>query len=232
MNIERVQITGLHATSPDLVKPIAARLLGHNAFRADKKALAQSVERLPTVADARVVLHPDLPPRVELQVVERKPVLRVGDGTSWWVADEAGLPYRTANAHDARLPALTWKGQVQTMKPLEPKRWADAVRLTQAIEEQQTASKTRLGSIRVIELDADSDATIKVAAPDGNDLTLKLGNDQWSEKLVRASVAMAYFARTKREAAELNLVSLALPRWMPRGVAAQAAPAPGALPSA
>ncbi len=219
MNIERVSITGLHATSPELVKPIAARLLGHNVFRADKTVIARSVEQLPTVKSARVVMHEGFPPRVEVRVVERKPIVRVGKGNSWWAVDESGNPYRTANAHDARLLALTWSGPIQTLKPLDKARWAGAVRLTEAVTQNQAPSKNGegLGQIRAMQLDESGDATLQIAAPDGaGDMTIKLGNDSWSEKLERARIAWAYFARTKRKARELNLISLDLPRWTAR----------------
>ena len=229
MNIESVQISGLHATSPVLVQPIARRLLGHNALRANKNAVVQSVERLPTVASARVVLGAALPPRVELRVVERVPVMRLGDGTSWWVADESGNPYRKANARDAKLPALTWSGPVQTLKPLDPQKWDDALQLVQAVKGQSTTKQSgELGPIHSMQLDASGDATLKLAASDGGtDMTLKLGNDEWEQKLQRARTAMMYFARTKRQAAELNLIALELPRWTPRGATtSQATPAP------
>ncbi len=227
MNIKSVRVTGLHATSPVLVVPIARRLIGHNVFRAPKGATVQSIERLPTVASAQVVLSTDVPPHVELHVVERKPIMRIGDGTSWWVADESGNPYRSANDRDAKLPALTWNGPIQTLKPLDSKKWEDALELVEAVQDQSAPSNSGgLGQIRSMELDANGDATLKLKAPDGGeDLTLRLGNDQWSEKLARARVAMVYFARTKRQAAELNLVALDLPRWTPRGaVTSQATP--------
>ncbi|BCM91282.1 cell division protein FtsQ [Abditibacteriota bacterium] len=229
MKIEKVQITGLHATSSILVKPIAQRLLGHNVFLAPKAAIAQSVERLPTVASARVVLSADMPPRVELRVVERKPIMRLGYNNLWWVADESGNPYRHANARDAHLPALTWNGPIQTLKPVDAKRWDDAVQLAQAVQGQSiNKSEAGLGQIHSMQLDASGDATLMLASPDGvGDLTLKLGNDQWSEKLERARVAMMYFARTKRQAAELNLIALDYPRWTPRGaITSEATPAP------
>ncbi|RYX82521.1 FtsQ-type POTRA domain-containing protein [bacterium] len=219
MNIESVKITGLHATSPILVEPIAQRLIGHNAIRANKNAIAQSVERLPTVASAQVVLGAEVPPRVELKVVERKPIMRIGDGTSWWVADASGNPYRNANARDARLPALTWNGPIQTLKPLDSEKWDDALQLVDAVQGNNGPDGGGLGKIHSMQLDKNGDATLMLASPDsGPDLTLKLGNDQWSEKLARARMAMTYFARTNRQPAELNLIALKLPRWTPRGV--------------
>ena len=219
MEIEQVHISGLHATSPVLVKPIAARLLGQNAIRANKGAVEQSVERLPTVASARVVVRPELPPRAELQVVERKPVMRVGRDGVWWVADEAGNPYRTANARDAQLPALTWDTPIQTLKPLDARRWSDAMQLAEAVEENlgQKGMAT-LADIRSMQLDAVGDATLVLAGTSGApDLTLKLGNDQWAEKLAKARTARLYFARTNRKAVELNLISLDSVRWTPLG---------------
>ncbi len=213
MNIARVEITGLHATMPALVRPLAAHLLGHNALRADRKGVAREVAALTTVESAHVSVAPALPPVARLHVTERVPVARVGSGNVWWVADARGLPYRRANLHDARLPALTWSDEIQPMRPLEARKWSSAALLAQAIAGQHGA----LGRIRQIELDASGDAALQVAAPDGtSQITLKLGNDEWPAKLARARVALLYFARTKRDAGELNLISLQLPRWTPR----------------
>lgn len=228
MNIEKVEISGLHATAPVLAKPIAGRLIGHNVIRADKKGVARSMERLPTVASARVVMHPEWPPRVEVQVVERKPMMRVGVGGAWWVADKAGTPYRTANAHDKSLPALTWGEPIETFKPLNPKRWTEAMRLAQAVEANlgQTGM-TSLADIRSMQLDANGDASMVLASQGGApELTLRLGNDEWDEKLAKARTARLYLARTHRQAAELNLISLDLPRWKPRAAEVSSTPVP------
>lgn len=222
-NIATVTITGLHATSPVLVTPIARRLLGLNVFRAPTNQIAQAVERLPTVAKARVVLRPGFPPRVVLQVRERVPIVRVGDGANWWVADAEGLPYRRANARDEALPTLRWSGEIQTLKPFEGARWSDAERLVKAVQLARSAGAPL--QVRQMTLDEGGDATLEVPqAPGKPDLTLRLGNDGWNEKLARARVALAYFERTRRDAKELNLVSLKLPRWTPR-------PQPVAVPN-
>lgn len=222
-NIEAVTVTGLHATSRVLVEPIAARLLGHNVFRAPKAPIVESVERLPTVAKARVVLRrgEGLVPRVVLQVRERVPVVRVGDGANWWVADAEGLPYRRANARDGALPFLRWNG-VQTLRRFDTAQWDDALRLVQAVEGKRNG--VGLPGVRFMRLDASGDATLSVRQfPGAPDLTVRLGNDGWSEKVARARVALAFFRRTKRDAAELNLIARAPngTRWTPRATPVQ-----------
>lgn len=230
-NIEQVTITGLHATSPVLVRPIAARLLGRNVFRVPKTPIIQAVERVPTVAKARIVLRAGLPPRVVLQVREREPIARVGDGTSWWVADSQGVPYRAANARDAALPMLKWRGEIQTMKRFDVEAWNDAVRLIEAVESAQKAI-TPLPPVREMTLDASGDATLSLRKAPQVPVLVRLGNDGWSEKLSRACVALAYFRRTHRDAQELNLIALKPngTRWTPCPVSAPSGEAPRSQP--
>lgn len=220
-DIEQVTITGLHATSPVLVRPIAARLLGHNAFRAPKAPIVEAVERVPTIAKARIVLRAGLPPRVVLQVRERAPIVRVGNGTNWWVVDAEGVPYRTANARDAALPILKWPGEIETMKRFEAEAWSDAVRLVGAVESTQKGTAP-LPPVREMTLDASGDAVLSLRKAGAPDLIVRLGNDGWSEKLKRARVALTYFERTHRDAQELNLIARAPngTRWTPRPVSA------------
>lgn len=226
-NIEAVTITGLHATSPVLVRPIAARLLGHNVFRAPKSPIIEAIERVPTIAKARIVLRAGLPPRVVLHVREREPIARVGQGSAWWVADAEGVPYRTANARDTALPMLKWPGAIETMKRLDSASWSEAARLVSAVGRTQKTAAPLL-RVREMTLDTSGDATLLLAqAPGVPDLVVRLGNDGWNEKLERARVALAYFERTHRDAAELNLIALKPngTRWTPRAVAAPQAEA-------
>lgn len=222
-NIEAVTITGLHATSPVLVRPIAARLLGHNVFRAPKNPIVEAVERVPTIAKARIVLRAGLPPRVVLQVREREPIARVGNGNAWWVADAEGVPYRTANARDAALPVLQWNGEIQTLKRFDVDAWNDAARLVGAVARAQKGTAP-LPPVREMSLDASGDATLSLQKTGAPDVIVRLGNDGWSEKLARARVALAYLGRTGRDAAELNLIARAPngTRWTPRPVSAPA----------
>jgi len=219
-NVEAVSVSGLSATPDSLVRPIAARLIGHNVFRAPKKAIVRALETLPTVAWAGVRLHAGLPPRLELVVHERQPILRVNDGTGEWVADTNGVPYRLADARDAHLPVVHWKVPLSLMKHFDAQTWNDAVRLAGAV---QNAPQNASGSgwkLRAMNLDQSGDATLTLATrPNAPDVTVRLGNDEWREKVARMRVALEFFARTKRDPQELNLISLHLPRWTARPVA-------------
>lgn len=64
---------------------------------------------------------------------------------------------------------------------------------------------------------------VESAAPAGNtggqrELWLRLGDNQWPEKLVRARLAMAYFDKTGRQAAILDMGTLGREVWTPRGM--------------
>jgi len=219
-NVEAVSISGMHATPPSQVRPLVVRWIGHNIFRASKTPIVRAVEKLPTVRSARVAFGAKWPPRLELAIREREPVLRVNDGTSEWVADASGTPFRLANAEDNSLPEIAWGTPVRAMHRFDAEQWSDAVRLASAVK---AAPQSALGGgwkLREMRLDAGGDATLALGnSPDAPPLTVRLGNDAWPEKVARARVALDYFARTGRQPQELDLISLHLPRWTARPVA-------------
>jgi len=218
-NIEAVSISGMRATPPSAVRPLVMRWMGHNIFRVPKASIVCAVEKLPTVASARVEFQAQWPPRLELAIREREPVLRVNDGTSEWVADASGTPFRLASARDNSLPEIAWASPVRAMHRFDAGQWSDAVRLASAVK---AAPSSALGSgwkLREMRLDAGGDAVLALGnSPDAPPLLVRLGNDAWPEKVARARVALDYFARTGRQPQELNLISLHLPRWTARPV--------------
>jgi len=218
-NIEAVSISGMRATPPSQVRPLVTRWMGHNIFRAPKTPIVRAVEKLPTVASARVAFQAKWPPRLELAIREREPVLRVNDGASEWVADAGGTPFRLANAGDNSLPEIAWGTPVQAMHRFEAGQWSDAVRLAQAVKAAPPSALGGGWKLREMRLDAGGDATLSLTnSPDAPPLLVRLGNDAWPEKVARARIALDYFARTGRQPQELNLISLHLPRWTARPV--------------
>ena len=219
-NIEAVSISGMRATPPSEVRLLAARWLGKNIFRAPKTPIVRAVEKLPTVESARVAFGAKWPPRLELAIREREPVLRVNDGTSEWVADAGGTPFRLANAGDNSLPEIAWGTPVRAMYRFDAGQWSDAVRLASAVKAAPQSALAGGWKLREMRLDTGGDAVLALGnSPDTPPLRVRLGNDAWPEKMARTRVALDYFARTGRQPQELNLISLHLPRWTARPVA-------------
>lgn len=242
--IKRVEVRGLQSTPAQAVEQLAAPLEGQNIFRARGAALAQKVQALPTVATARIVRPLHWPPQLRLEVTEREPLVRVGAGQSWWVADAQGVPFRRANAGDAALYALTApQFAPQTGKPLPSPQWARARDLVLALEADnalaaptQGASKApgasrapRFWQLRRLYLDRDGFAAVRVSGDRNSgaslaaqrELLIRLGEEDWPAKLAQARTALAYFARTGQRARELDLVSGEHPRWRPLEQVAQ-----------
>ncbi len=225
--IQTVSLSGTDATSPDELRPLADALVGQNFLRADRKAIENAVEKLPTVASARVVRLPLWPPQVELRVTERAPVLKVGAGNDWWVADESGVPFRRPRAEDGALYAVVAPQLApQLGQKLDAKIWADAVALNKAVlednalvQDQRSDPDLLFWQLRRIYFDEHGQASLRLVGKGAlrahNELLLRLGDERWSEKLARARVALSYFERTGRRAQELDLLSLERPVWRP-----------------
>ncbi|MBW3634872.1 MAG: FtsQ-type POTRA domain-containing protein [Armatimonadetes bacterium] len=240
--IQNVSLSGYDVTSPDELRPLAAKLNGQNFLRADRKAVEKAVEKLPTVAAARVVRLPLWPPQVELRVTERVPVLKVGAGNDWWVADESGVPFRRPNAEDGALYAVVAPQLApQLGQKLDAKIWADAVALNKAVLGdnalvQSAGSDPDLPfwQLRRIYFDKHGQASLRLVGKGAlrahNELLLRLGDERWGKKLARARVALSYFERTGRRAQELDLLSLERPVWRPIPTQIAVEPKPEDLP--
>ncbi len=244
--IAKVEIEGLSATPPNAVRPIARRLLGQNVLRANRASVENATRQVPTVADAQVVRKLDWPPKVALQITERKPLLQVGAGQNWWVVDGTGVVFRRPETQDAalyRVVAPQFAPQIR--QKLSASTWARAAALNAALqsdnklalintdantdgEAAKNAASTPFWSLRRIYFDKDGLASLRVTRAPHSEMLVRLGDESWPEKLARARVALAYFERTGRRAAELDLVSLQRPVWKPVVAQSAAKTAPGA----
>ncbi len=251
--IKSVEIEGSSATPPEDLRPIAGRLLGQNVLRANRMKIENAARRVPTVADAHVVRLLNWPPKVALQITERAPLLKVGAGLDWWVIDKNGVAYRRPAPEDEALYSVVVpEFSPALLQKLPPKIWARAKELDAALRrDNELASQTaNLNSasapqkmkadssqtapfweLRRVYFDKDGLASLRLARTAHREMLVRLGDDAWPEKLARARVALAYFERTGRRAAELDLVSLERPVWTPVALST-AAPVTLAMPNA
>jgi cell division septal protein FtsQ len=245
--IKSVAINGSSTTPPEQLKPLAVRLVGQNILRADRKAVEKAVEALPTVASAHVRPLLAWPPKSELRIVERQPVIKVGAGDDWWVADSHGVTFRRPAPEDEALYSVVApQFEPRLSQPLDAKVWKRVAALNSAILKDNRIAATSPDAtlVNTSAATAETDGTQAANAIEGafwqlrriyfdknglaslrfrgigtlasqNEVLVRLGDDRWSEKLARARVALNYFQRTGRRAAELDLVSLERPVWLP-----------------
>ncbi len=216
--VKAIAVDGLNETQEALVHPLAQKLVGQNIFRANRKAIEKEIEQIPTIADAKIERMSVWPPKMRLVVTERTPILRVGAGNSWWVVDKTGKPYRVAQKKDDSLYALTApQFKPENGKVLPEKWWGRAALLSAALDKDNLAAKKSgqgdAWKLRRVYLDKDGLAALRL---NGSEMLIRLGDDDWNEKLGRARVALNYLDQTGRHADELNLISYEYPRWKVR----------------
>ncbi len=227
--VAKVEVSGLRETPSAPVEALAQKLIGKNIFRAPRAQVEAAIAAIPTIKSAHIERAWTWPPHMRATIVERQPILQVGYGTTWWVADAQGVAFRRANRNDSALDRLTSdQFKPQTGKPLPADTWKRARELASALDadnalaakEKGGANGDKYWSLRRVYLDKDGAAALRLG-DSGNlkahsEMLIRLGEEDWPAKLKQARVALAYFDRTGRQASELDLVSSEHPRWSPK----------------
>lgn len=226
--VHSVDIQGIESTPHDELRLLARRLIGQNLLRLKGAEVERAARLLPTVADARVIRLAHWPPKAALRISERVPVLQVGAGQNWWVVDRKGVPFRRAAEADAALYSVVApQFTPQVREPLPAKIWARALVLQAALEADNRLAvatkaraeatnegdEARFWQLRRIYFDRDGLASLRLSRAPHRELLVRLGDEGYAEKLVRARQSLAYFECTGRQASELDLVSLERPVW-------------------
>ena len=231
--VHRIDISGTQRTSLAQLKTLTGQLVGKNIFRAPRSHVEEQVEAIATVKAAHLARVWSWPPHMTLQITERQPILQVGAGTTWWVADAQGVAYRRADRADNGLYQLTSSQfKPATGKPLPTALWQRARELQAALaadnalvaRENGGANGSKFWDLRRVYLDENGAASLRVGGAGAlkahAELLIRLGEEGWPAKLKQARVALAYFERTGRRASELDLVSGEHPRWRPKATKA------------
>ncbi len=212
--IKSVQIEGAQITPRERINAITAPLAGQNWLRAKTKSATQRLVTLPTVKSAHIKREVHWPPRLKVEIEERRPFVRIGSGDAWWVADETGVPFRLADKSDDGLYAITSpKLAPQLGVALKSASWKRAAEITRALESEKQGGQN--WALRRIYLDENDFASLRLSGGAHDEMLVRLGATEWPQKLERARQALEYFDQTGRRAQTLNLVSYNRPAWTP-----------------
>ena len=228
-DVSRVEITGTRGPAPLKAQDLARELIGYNVFRAPKSRIETELRAIPVVADAHVARAWSWPPHMKVQISERQPVLQVGSGTTWWVADAQGVAFRRADRNDSALYRLTSSAlKPDTGKALAAASWKSALQLQAALAADNALVARESGGkgdgkfwdLRRVYLDENNSAALRISdqgtLKQHGETLIRLGEEGWPEKLKQARLALAFFERTGRKASEIDLVSSDHPRWLPK----------------
>ena len=228
-DVNRVEITGTRGAPPLKAQNLARELIGQNVFRAPKSRIETELRAIPVVADAHISRAWSWPPHMRVQITERQPILQVGSGTTWWVADAQGVAFRRADRNDSALDMLTSPDfKPVTGKALPAAQWKSARELEETLSADNALVARESGGkdagkfwdLRRVYLDANSAAALRISGKGAlkahGETLIRLGEEGWPEKLKQARVALAFFERTGRKASEIDLVSSEHPRWLPK----------------
>jgi cell division septal protein FtsQ len=212
-----VEIRGAQETPQESLNTIRTSLIGQNWVRASRGAAQSQATAIPQVATAQIQRAWTWPPRLVLNVTERKPFARVGGGKDWWVVDESGMPFRRADKRDDDLYAVTGpKLQPQFGKALVEEDWKPVTQFARVLAQDERQSGG--WSLRRVYFDRHGYASLRLTGGRDDETLVQLGADDWAEKLQTARWALADFAQTGKHAASLNLVSSTVTTWTPRVV--------------
>jgi cell division septal protein FtsQ len=217
-DIQSVRIEGLSATAEAPVQKISQSLIGQNWFRADKKSVIRSIEKIPTVGNVRVKRIIAWPPQMKVIVQERQAIAVIGGGNLWWKVDAHGIPYQTISAPDAAsLNAITGPDfHLQLGKAMPETQWQQITQLLNAMraDQQSDLNGFRL-DLRRVYFDRNGNVSLRLKDAPHQELLVQIGADQWQAKLQRARLALAYLDKKGQRVKVLNLVSYKLPTWIP-----------------
>lgn len=228
-NVARVEITGTQRKAPAKVQALARQLIGKNVFRTPRGRIEQQMEAIPLIASAQISRAWSWPPHMKVLLTERQPLLQVGFGTTWWVADAQGVPFRRADRNDSHLDMLTSPLlQPSTGKAFPAAQWKSARQLEKALADDNAlvarenggSGEGKFWNLRRVYLDKNSAAALRISGRGSlkahGETLIRLGEEDWPEKLKQARIALAFLERTGRKASEIDLVSSDHPRWRPK----------------
>ena len=198
--VTRVEVGGPGWLSEAEAQALAGIEPGQNLFRLDTEAVARRLERLPRIKSVQVIRS--LPSRVTLLIEERQPfTLALRAGRLYWLDEEGVVLGSEPRAVAPRLPVVTGLGrEVLADDPtVDVEKPRAAVALVRAILRTASPLATQLSEIDV----GQADQGPVLYTVDG--IEVRLGNEQWEERLGRLEGVLAQLRAQGEPVASIDL---------------------------
>ena len=208
LRIRAVRFTGLERASREELVALAPVKVGDNLLTADLEALERAVARHPWVKSAQA--RPELPPGVEVRVVERTPAALVDLAGLYLVDSEAQVFKRAAAGDGLDLPVITGFSRDDYLKrraDLEPLLAGALALLDSYVREGLGA----FGAVSEIHVHPDDGVTLYL----GEQATqVRLGVGDLPRKLGRLHRVLGALRDEGRRAEALLLDNRSHPSWV------------------
>jgi cell division protein FtsQ len=194
--VARVEVRGASRMLPEQVMAAAAIPRGTNIFRLDTAGVIDRIEALPEVRRADVVR--ELPNRVVISVEERRPFTLVHGGRLHWMDEEGRLLGTSPSAVSSPLPVISGL----TADELASMRTSPGPRARAAIAVIRALIRSGGLTAEISEIDMSRREGPVLYTIDG--VEVRLGNEDWEERLQRLEGVLAQVATQDVRAVDLR----------------------------
>jgi cell division protein FtsQ len=194
--VARVEVRGASRMSPEQVMAAAAIPRGTNIFRLDTADVIDRIEALPEIRRADVVR--ELPNRVVISVEERRPFTLVHGGRLHWMDEEGRLLGTSPSAVSSPLPVISGL----TADELASMRTSPGPKARAAIAVIRALIRSGGLTAEISEIDMSRREGPVLYTIDG--VEVRLGNEDWEERLQRLEGVLAQVATQDVRAVDLR----------------------------
>jgi cell division protein FtsQ len=194
--VARVEVRGASRMLPEQVMAAAAIPRGTNIFRLDTAGVIDRIEALPEVRRADVVR--ELPDRVVISVEERRPFTLVHGGRLHWMDEEGRLLGTSPSAVSSPLPVISGL----TADELASMRTSPGPKARAAIAVIRALIRSGGLTAEISEIDMSRREGPVLYTIDG--VEVRLGNEDWEERLQRLEGVLAQVATQDVRAVDLR----------------------------
>ena len=195
--VARVEVRGASRMSPEQVMAAAAIPRGTNIFRLDTVDVIDRIESLPEVRRADVVR--ELPNRIVINVEERRPFTLVHGGRLHWMDEEGRLLGASPAAVSSPLPVISGltADELASMRTSPGPKARAAIGVIRALIRSGGGLTGEISEIDMSRREGPVLYTI-----DG--VEVRLGNEDWEERLQRLEGVLAQVATQDVRAVDLR----------------------------
>lgn len=116
-NVGEIEVKGNHRVGSDEVISLSGLLTGENIFKLDLKEAEGRIGSLPLIKTVKI--KRELPSRILITVVERKPLVLIPVDSRYILVDEEGVCLYEGDVADAEIPIITGFSLPRTPLPGE-----------------------------------------------------------------------------------------------------------------